>query len=128
MFIEVERFFEFDDCHFLSCSDARKHVRKNSVNEIILFVRSEQAKLYGFDFEYARKSAVLVYDTTSVYPLIRNDALDVCRVLALFGVFFSAENMSYQVKSAFVNALLTDRNKQRNKQTGNSHCDKQAVR
>ena len=109
--VEIERFFEFDDSGFLTCAHAREYVRKHSVDEIVLFVRSEQAEFDGLDFEYARKPAVFVHDTVPVDPLVWNNALDIRRVLAFLRVFLSAENVPRQVKSAFVNALLPDGDK-----------------
>ena len=120
MLVEVERFFEFDDSGFLTCAHAREYVRKHAVDEIVLLICSEQAEFDGLDFEYARKPAVFVHDTVSVDPLVWDNALNVRRVFAFRRVFLSAENVPRQVKSAFVNALLTDGDKQRNKQAGNA--------
>ena len=118
--VEVERLFEFDDCRFLTCAHAREYVCKHAVDEIVLLVRSEQAEFDGLDFEYARKPAVLVHDTVPVDPLVWDNALNVRRVFAFLRIFFPAENVPRQVKSAFVNALLTDGDKQRNEQTGDA--------
>ena len=85
--VEVERFFEFDDCRFLTCAHAREYVCKHAVDEIVLLVRSEQAEFDGFDFEYASKPAVLVHDTVPVDPLVWDNALNVRRVLP-FSVYF----------------------------------------
>ena len=120
MLVEVERFFEFDDSGFLTCAHAREYVRKHAVDEIVLLIYSEQAEFDGLDFEHTRKPAVFVHDTVPVNSVVWDNALNVRRVFAFLRVFLSAENVPRQVKSAFVNALLTDGDKQRNEQAGNA--------
>ena len=91
-------------------------VRQYAVNEIILLARSEQAELNGLNGNNARNRAVLVYDTIPVDFFVRDNALNVRRVLTFCRIFLSAENMPRQVKCAFVDTLLTDGDKQRNEQ------------